>query len=174
MAGDGSRCIAPGSSGVSAPEWSSNRQPRQPQAEAGSDKPRSGWLIGAWVGHEYVTAVVQLHFTSTAVGICHVAAVTEAQSRGHRYRGSTSASQTAQMWFLKRCMMGSKSDLLQPSAGSSQRLRGLPGGRVALRPSTNSVHTVAPVLARWTRPALLQMFCPALALGSVDTGMTLL
>ncbi|KAH8131323.1 hypothetical protein LI328DRAFT_161097 [Trichoderma asperelloides] len=52
MAGDGSRCIAPGSSGVSAPEWSSGRQSRQPQAEAGSDKPRGGRLIGAWVEHD--------------------------------------------------------------------------------------------------------------------------
>lgn len=70
------------------------------------------------MGHEYVTAIVHLH-VHEYLGICDVAAVTEAQSRGHQYKmgmGASAASQTAQMEFLHSCMMGLKSDLLKQPA----------------------------------------------------------
>lgn len=116
-------------SGRAAGSLGSPRQKRAAISPAVGGLSELGWSMGMSLPS------YSCIFTSTAVGICHVVAVTEAQSRGHHYRRSTSASQTAQMWFLKRCTMGSKYYLLKPSAGPSQRLRGLPGGRVALRPA---------------------------------------
>lgn len=184
MAGDGSRCIAPGSSGVSAPEWSSGRQSRQPQAEAGSDKPRGGRLIGAWVEHEYVTAVVQLHFHEHC---CRYLPC----SRRHR-----SAEQRAPLQEEhERITDGTDAVLEALHDGLEIRFAEAVGGSqpasARLARWTSSVapqhqqrtragqmgtdtYSSPPVLARWMRPALLQMLCSALALGSVNTSMTLL